>query len=57
VIEATYRLAEWRRRERGAAKGDPVKADTHVHTLHSGMTTVSPLHQILREPYNTPEDV
>jgi predicted metal-dependent phosphoesterase TrpH len=34
-----------------------VKLDTHVHTFHSGRSTIYPLQTILRECYNTPENV
>jgi predicted metal-dependent phosphoesterase TrpH len=34
-----------------------MKLDTHVHTFHSGATSIYPLQRILRECYNTPEDV
>lgn len=34
-----------------------MKLDTHVHTRHSGYSTIKPLHRILRESYNTPESV
>jgi predicted metal-dependent phosphoesterase TrpH len=34
-----------------------VKLDTHVHTFHSGQSTIYPLQSILRECYNTPEAV
>jgi predicted metal-dependent phosphoesterase TrpH len=34
-----------------------VKLDTHVHTRHSGKTSIYPLSLIMRESYNTPEDV
>lgn len=34
-----------------------MKLDTHVHTLHSGRSTIYPLHRVLRECYNTPEGV
>jgi predicted metal-dependent phosphoesterase TrpH len=31
-----------------------MKLDAHVHTCHSGMTTIWPLSLIMRESYNTP---
>jgi len=34
-----------------------MKLDTHVHTQHSGNTSIPPLRQIMRESYNTPERV
>jgi len=34
-----------------------VKVDTHVHTRHSGNTTLVPLKYLLRESYNSPEGV
>ena len=34
-----------------------MKLDTHVHTFHSGNSTIYPLQNILRESYNTPESV
>lgn len=34
-----------------------MKLDTHVHTQHSGNTSIYPLSLIMRESYNTPEDV
>jgi len=34
-----------------------VKVDTHVHTRHSGNTTLPPLKYLLRESYNSPEGV
>lgn len=34
-----------------------MKLDTHVHTWHSGNTTIRPLRQVMRESYNTPERV
>jgi len=34
-----------------------MKLDTHVHTRHSGFSTIRPLHRIMRESYNTPEGV
>jgi predicted metal-dependent phosphoesterase TrpH len=34
-----------------------VTLDTHVHTFHSGRSTIYPLHRLLRESYNTPEMV
>ncbi len=34
-----------------------MKVDTHVHTFHSGMTSLYPLSLIMRESYNTPEGV
>jgi predicted metal-dependent phosphoesterase TrpH len=34
-----------------------MKLETHVHTFHSGATSIYPMQRILRESYNTPEDV
>ena len=34
-----------------------MKLDTHVHTVHSGSSTIGPLRHVLRESYNTPEIV
>lgn len=34
-----------------------MKLDMHVHTRHSGYSTIKPLHQVMRESYNTPEGV
>ena len=34
-----------------------MKLDTHVHTRHSGNTSIYPLSLIMRESYNTPEGV
>lgn len=34
-----------------------MRLDTHVHTRHSGNTSIYPLSLIMRESYNTPEDV
>ena len=34
-----------------------MKLDTHVHTWHSGNTTIRPLRRVMRESYNTPERV
>lgn len=34
-----------------------MKLDTHVHTRHSGNTSIHPLQRIMRESYNTPERV
>ena len=34
-----------------------MKRDTHVHTFHSGRSTINSLQRILRECCNTPEDV
>jgi predicted metal-dependent phosphoesterase TrpH len=34
-----------------------VKLDLHVHTVHSGRTTIYPLSLIMNESYNTPERV
>ena len=34
-----------------------MKLDAHVHTFHSGNTTLYPLSLIMRESYNTPEGV
>ncbi len=34
-----------------------MKLDTHVHTWHSGNTTIRPLHRVMRESYNTPDRV
>jgi predicted metal-dependent phosphoesterase TrpH len=34
-----------------------VKLDLHVHTYHSGNTTIYPLNRIMKESYNSPEGV
>ena len=34
-----------------------MKLDTHVHTRHSGYSTIRPLHRVMRESYNTPAGV
>lgn len=34
-----------------------MKLDTHVHTHHSGYTTIKPLDRIMRESYNSVEGV
>jgi predicted metal-dependent phosphoesterase TrpH len=34
-----------------------MKLDTHVHTWHSGYSSIRPLRTIMRESYNTPEGV
>lgn len=34
-----------------------MKLDSHVHTRHSGQTSIYPLSLIMRESYNTPEGV
>lgn len=34
-----------------------MKLDAHVHTCHSGYSTIGPLRRIMRESYNTPEAV
>ena len=34
-----------------------MRLDAHVHTHHSGMTTIWPLSLVMRESYNTPERV
>ena len=34
-----------------------MKVDTHVHTFHSGNTSLYPLKYLLRESYNSPEGV
>lgn len=34
-----------------------MKLDAHVHTRHSGYTTLKPLHTLMRESYNTPAEV
>lgn len=34
-----------------------MKLDTHVHTFHSGSSTIGPLRHVLRESYNTPTTV
>ncbi len=34
-----------------------MKLDTHVHSFHSGYSTIYPLTPFLRECYNTPEGV
>src|SRR5262245_18496161 len=38
-------------------EGGCLKLDAHVHTFHSGNTTLYPLSLIMRESYNTPEGV
>ena len=38
-------------------RGGDVKLDTHVHTHHSGHTSIYPLSLIMSESYNTPEGV
>jgi predicted metal-dependent phosphoesterase TrpH len=38
-------------------RGGTVKLDTHVHSFHSGDSTIYPLQGVLRECYNTPEAV
>jgi predicted metal-dependent phosphoesterase TrpH len=34
-----------------------MKLDTHVHTLHSGYSTIKPLDRLMAESYNTPDGV
>ena len=34
-----------------------MKLDTHVHTYHSGLTTIYPLSLFMKESYNSPEGV
>lgn len=34
-----------------------MKLDTHVHTHHSGQTSIYPLNLVMRESYNSPESV
>lgn len=34
-----------------------LKLDAHVHTHHSGQTSIYPLSRVMRESYNTPEGV
>ena len=34
-----------------------MRLDTHVHTHHSGYTTIKPLDRLMRESYNSPEGV
>lgn len=34
-----------------------MKLDTHVHTFHSGQSSIFPLERIVRECYNTPDGV
>jgi predicted metal-dependent phosphoesterase TrpH len=34
-----------------------VRLDTHVHTVHSGQSSIPPLNYFMRESYNTPERV
>ena len=34
-----------------------MRLDTHVHTVHSGQSTIPPLNYIMRESYNTPDGV
>lgn len=34
-----------------------MKLDSHVHTLHSGQTSIYPLSLVMRESYNTPDGV
>ena len=34
-----------------------MKLDSHVHTRHSGYSTIKPLRRIMRESYNTPDGV
>src|SRR5262245_14953619 len=36
-------------------QGGGLKLDAHVHTHHSGNTTIYPVNRILRESYNSPE--
>ena len=37
--------------------GGRVRLDTHVHTLHSGYSTIAPLRRVMRESYNSVEGV
>lgn len=34
-----------------------MKLDAHVHSFHSGLSSIRPLHHVMRECYNTPEAV
>lgn len=34
-----------------------MKLDTHVHSFHSGHTSLRPLHRLMRESYNAPEPI
>lgn len=34
-----------------------MKLDTHVHTTHSGYSTIRPLSRVMRESYNSVEGV
>jgi predicted metal-dependent phosphoesterase TrpH len=34
-----------------------VRLDTHVHTMHSGYSTIAPLRRVMRESYNSVENV
>lgn len=34
-----------------------MKLDLHLHTYHSGATTIYPLSLIMKESYNSPEGV
>ena len=34
-----------------------MKLDSHVHSFHSGQTSIYPLSLVMRESYNTPEGV
>ena len=34
-----------------------MRLDTHVHTFHSGYSTIVPLQHFMRECYNSPDDV
>src|SRR5215510_14950184 len=34
-----------------------MRLDTHVHTFHSGYSTIKPLDRLMRESYNSPEGV
>lgn len=34
-----------------------MKLDSHVHSFHSGQTSIYPLNYVMRESYNTPEGV
>jgi predicted metal-dependent phosphoesterase TrpH len=38
-------------------KEAPVKLDSHVHSFHSGQSTIPPLQHLMRECYNTPAAV
>jgi predicted metal-dependent phosphoesterase TrpH len=38
-------------------RGGAVKLDSHVHSFHSGYSTIRPLRSVMRECYNTPDAV